>query len=104
MAKMEGKSLNKPDEVRTFDKGKLELIDIGGRTVGRATFQPGWRWSQSVKPLVNTKSCEAPHFQYHMSGTMRVRMDDEQKRILRQGMSLYSRRDMTPGLLEMNPW
>jgi hypothetical protein len=55
MAKMEGKSLNKPDEVRTFDKGKLELITIGGRTVGRATFQPGWRWSQSVKPLVNTK-------------------------------------------------
>ena len=75
MVKMEGKSLNNPDEVRTFDKGKLELINIGGRTVGRATFQPGWRWSQSVKPLVNTKSCEAPHFQYHVSGTLRVRMD-----------------------------
>jgi hypothetical protein len=76
MARMEGKSLNRPDEVRTFDKGKLELIRIGGRTVGRGTFQPGWRWSDSVKPLVNTKSCEAPHFQYHISGTLRVRMDD----------------------------
>jgi len=76
MAKMEGKSLNRPDEVRTFDKGKLEIINIGGRTVGRATFQPGWRWSSSVKPLVYTKSCEAPHFQYHISGTLRVKMDD----------------------------
>ena len=76
MVEMEGKSLNNPDEVRTFDKGRLELVNIGGRTVGRATFQPGWRWSQSVKPLVNTTSCEAPHFQYHVSGTLRVRMDD----------------------------
>jgi hypothetical protein len=85
MTKMDGKSLNKPDEVRTFDKGKLELINIGGRTVGRATFQPGWRWSQSVKPLVNTKSCEAPHFQYHVSGTIRVKMDDGAERDFKAG-------------------
>ncbi len=76
MERIEGKSLNNPDEVRIFDKGKVELIHIGGRSVGRATLQPGWRWSQSVKPLANTKSCEAPHFQYHVSGTLRVRMDD----------------------------
>jgi len=56
---MEVKSLNSPDEVRAFDKGKLELINIGGATIGRAVFEPGWRWSTSVKPLVNTKSCEA---------------------------------------------
>jgi hypothetical protein len=85
MAKMEGKSLNKPDEVRTFDKGKLELVNIGGRTVGRATFQPGWKWSQSVKPLVNTKSCEAPHFQYQLSGTIRVKMDDGTERDFKAG-------------------
>ena len=85
MAKMEGKSLNKPDEVRTFDKGKLEIINIGGRTVGRATFQPGWRWSTSVKPIVNTKSCEAPHFQYHISGTLRVKMDDGAERDFKAG-------------------
>ena len=85
MAKMEGKSLNRPDEVRTFDKGKLEIINIGGRTVGRATFQPGWRWSNSVKPLVNTKSCEAPHFQYHISGTLRVRMDDGAEKDFKAG-------------------
>jgi len=85
MAGMEGKSLNRPDEVRTFDKGKLEIINIGGRTVGRATFQPGWRWSNSVKPLVNTKSCEAPHFQYHISGTLRVKMDDGAEKDFKAG-------------------
>jgi hypothetical protein len=74
--KMEVKSLNFPDEVRAFDKGKLELINIGGATIGRAVFEPGWRWSTSVKPLVNTKSCEAPHFQYHISGTLKIVMDD----------------------------
>ncbi len=85
MAGMEGKSLNHPDEVRTFDKGKLELVKIGGRMVGRGTFQPGWRWSQSVKPLVNTESCEAPHFQYHLSGTLRVRMDDGTEKDFKAG-------------------
>jgi hypothetical protein len=65
-----------PDETRTFEKGKLELVTIGGITFGRATFQPGWRWSTSVKPLVNTKSCEAPHLQYHVSGRLHVLMDD----------------------------
>ena len=76
MKKMEAKSLDTPDEVRSFDKGKLELVKIGGATVGRGIFQPGWKWSESVKPLVKTKSCEAPHFQYHLSGTLRVKMDD----------------------------
>jgi len=76
MAQIEAKSLNTPDEVRTFDKGKLEIINIEGRIVGRATFQPGWKWSTSLKPLVNTKSCEAPHFQYHVSGTLRIKTDD----------------------------
>jgi hypothetical protein len=74
--KAELKSFNAPEEVRTFPKGKLELIKIGGVTVGRATFEPGWRWSTSVKPLAKTKSCEAPHFQYHISGRLMVLMDD----------------------------
>ena len=76
MEKAELKSFSNPDEVRTFPKGKLELIKIGGSTIGRATFEPGWRWADSVQPLVKTKSCEAPHFQYHVSGTLMVVMDD----------------------------
>lgn len=70
------KSFGKPDEIREFPKGKVELIKIGGTTIGRATFQPGWKWSTSVQPLAKTKSCEAPHFQYHVSGVLMVKMDD----------------------------
>ena len=76
MKKAETKSLNKPDEVRTFPKGEVEIINIGGATIGRGTFEPGWKWSTSVQPIAKTKSCEAPHFQYHLSGTLKIVMDD----------------------------
>jgi hypothetical protein len=74
--KAEVKSFNEPDEVRTFPYGKLELIKIGGAVVGRATFEPGWRWSTSIQPIAKTKSCEAAHFQYHLSGKLHILMDD----------------------------
>lgn len=74
--KAEHKSFGKPDEVRTFPKGRLELVKLGGATIGRAIFEPGWRWSTSVQPLAKTESCEAPHYQYHVSGVLRVKMDD----------------------------
>ena len=76
MKKIEIKSLNSPDEIRTFEKGKIELVNIGGKSIGRAIFEPGWRWSTHVKPIVKTKSCEAAHFQYHVSGTLKIVMDD----------------------------
>ena len=82
---MEFKSTNTPDETRSFEKGKLELVNIGGRTVGRAVFQPGWRWSTHVKPIVKTKSCEAPHFQYQISGVLHVRMDDGTEKEFKAG-------------------
>jgi hypothetical protein len=69
-------SFDTPAEVRTFPLGKVELVNIDGAMIGRATFEPGWRWSKDVKPIAGTASCEAPHFQYHVSGTLRVRMDD----------------------------
>ena len=65
-----------PDEVRRFEKGQVELLRIDGREVGRLTLQPGWRWSEHVKPIAGTELCEAPHFQYHVSGKLRVRMAD----------------------------
>ena len=74
--KAEMKSFLKPDKVRTFPKGKVELVKIGGAVIGRASFEPGWKWSTSLQPLVKTKSCEAPHFQYHISGTIKILMDD----------------------------
>jgi hypothetical protein len=78
-SRAELKRFNTPDEVREFPYGKLELVKIGGATIGRATFQPGWRWSTSLQPIAKTKSCEAPHFQYHVSGTIMVQMDDGTK-------------------------
>jgi len=76
MDKVEIKNFNKPDEVRKFPKGRVEIVKIGGATVGRAILNPGWRWSTSVQPIAKTKSCEAPHFQYHVAGVMAVKMDD----------------------------
>lgn len=76
MNKAISKSFGAPDDVRTFPNGRVELVNIGGATVGRATLEPGWRWSESVQPIAKTKSCQAPHFQYHIAGILRVRMDD----------------------------
>lgn len=76
MGKAERKQFVSPDEVRTFEKGKLELVKIGGGVVGRLTLEPGWRWSTHVKPVAKTEWCEAPHFQYQLSGRLRVRMSD----------------------------
>ena len=85
MAKMESKSMEKPDELRTFSKGKVELITFAGITFGRATLEPGWKWSESVKPIAKTKSCEAPHTQYHVSGRLAVKMDDGSEQIFGPG-------------------
>jgi hypothetical protein len=76
MNRTEHKHLNAPDEVRTFEKGKLELVHMEGGAIGRLTLYPGWRWSEHVKPLAGTRSCEAPHFQYHLSGRLGILMDD----------------------------
>ncbi len=74
--KAECRNFETPDEVRSFPHGRLELIRIGGATIGRAIFEPGWRWATSVQPIAKTASCEAPHFQYHVAGTLKVVMDD----------------------------
>src|SRR5579863_10554456 len=74
--KFESKSLNLPEEVRKFDKGKVELVNIAGATIGRATFEPGWKWSTCVAPIAKTNSCQAAHFGYQISGTLVTRMDD----------------------------
>jgi len=64
------------DEVREVPKGKLEIANIGSTMVGRATFQPGWRWSESVKPIAGTDSCQVPHQGYVVSGRLGIKMDD----------------------------
>lgn len=72
----EHKTFKKPDETRPFPRGKAEILNIGGGQVGRLVFQPGWRWSTDLKAMAKTASCHAPHFQYHVSGRLGIRMDD----------------------------
>jgi hypothetical protein len=72
----EHKSFGRPEEVREFPNGRAEILKVGGVELGRMVFQPGWRWSKDVKSIAKTKSCEAPHFQYHVSGRLGIKMDD----------------------------
>ena len=76
MAEMKKRNLDSPDETRTFDKGKVELANFGDFTIGRAVLEPGWSWSECVKPIAKTESCQAPHTQYVISGRIKVVMDD----------------------------
>jgi hypothetical protein len=76
MDKTEHRSFTSSDETRPFPNGRAEILQVGGAEIGRLTFRPGWRWSVDVKPIAGTDSCEAPHFQYHVSGRLAIRMDD----------------------------
>lgn len=75
-SKAEVKTFTTPDEIRVFTHGKVELVNISGGAVGRLILEPGWRWSKDVKPIAGTEWCEAPHFQYLVSGRLHVKMED----------------------------
>jgi len=73
---MQKKSFNTPDESRTPSKTKIEVVTIGGGTLMRTTFEPGWKWSQDVKPVAGTDSCQVHHVIYAISGQLKVVMND----------------------------
>ena len=70
------RSLNEPDEVREADKARIEVMSIGGIDLLRITVQPGWRWSESIKPLAGTDTCQIAHVGYCVSGSLHIQMDD----------------------------
>lgn len=76
MGKPEHQSFGKADDVRTFPSGRMELVTVGGAAIARAILEPGWRWSTSVRPTAKTRSCEAAHLLYQVSGVLKVVMDD----------------------------
>ena len=78
MASLIKMNFDKPEEVRPFGEssGKLELVNLAAGPVGRATFEPGWKWSKHVKPIAGTASCQASHMGYFLSGHMKIVMDD----------------------------
>ena len=76
MATAEHLSFVAPDEVREMPHARAEIINIGGSQIMRMTLQPGWHWTEHVKPIAGTDLCQAPHFQYSISGRIGVRMAD----------------------------
>jgi hypothetical protein len=76
MQRTEHRAFEAPDEVREFPNGRAEILQVGDAEIGRLVFEPGWRWSQDVRPIAQTASCEAPHFQYHVAGELAIAMDD----------------------------
>ena len=83
--KTEHRTFQSADETRDFPSGQARILNMEGGVVGRLELQPGWRWSKDVKPIAGTESCEAPHFQYHVSGRLAIRMDDGSEFIAEPG-------------------
>lgn len=72
MTGVEHRDFSAPDETRTPDKTTVELVNVAGGQIGRYTFQPGWRWSECIKPVVGTDSCQVEHIGYCLSGSIHV--------------------------------
>lgn len=70
------KNFDNPEEIRPVDKGKIEVVNLGDTQVMRVTFDPGWRWSECIKPIADTDSCLTTHLIHVLSGKMIVKMDD----------------------------
>ena len=86
MPGLDVKSMDAPDETRPFaDKGQAEVVTVDGETVLRGTYEPGWRWSEHVKPIAQTESCQSHHFFYTVSGRMHVEMNDGTEREIGPG-------------------
>ena len=80
---------DRPVEVRRFEKGRFELYQVGPATIGRATYEPGWRWSEHVGPTVGTETCQVEHVGLVLSGQAAVRMDDGTELVMKAGEFFY---------------
>ena len=76
MTGVQSRDFDSPDETRTPDKTKVDIVRMGGTTVGRFAFEPGWRWSECIKPVVGTESCQAHHVGTVVAGSMHVAHED----------------------------
>ena len=70
------RNLDSPDETRTFERGKVGVVTLDDFTASRLVLEPGWKWSESVKPIAGTDGCQVLHTGYHVAGRLHVRMDD----------------------------
>lgn len=82
-------SFDDPTEVRNFEKGRFEVYEVGPMTLGRATYEPGWRWSEHVGAATGEASCQVEHVGLVLSGRAAVRMDDGSERVMGEGDFFY---------------
>jgi quercetin dioxygenase-like cupin family protein len=82
-------NLDTPTETRSFDRGRFELYAVGPMTIGRATYEPGWRWSEHVGAPAGASSCMVEHVGLVLSGRAAVKMDDGEERIMEPGDFFY---------------
>jgi hypothetical protein len=85
MSSIEARDFSSPDETRSPEKTTVELVNIAGGQIGRYTFQPGWRWSECIKPIVKTDSCQVDHLGYVVSGTLHIQHEDGTEESLTPG-------------------
>jgi hypothetical protein len=87
VTKFETKSHSAPDEIRKPDKTQVEIVRLEGFTLGRYTMEPGWRWSECIKPVVKTESCQLSHVGHAVSGSLTVRLNDGTQKTIHEGES-----------------
>ena len=87
ITKLEAKSHGTPDEIRKPDKTQVEIVRLEGFTLGRYTMEPGWRWSQCIKPIVKTDSCQLSHVGHALTGSLTVRLNDGTEKTINAGES-----------------
>ena len=87
VSRLQSKSHDTPDETRTPAKSRIEVVRLEGVTIGRFNFEPGWRWSECIKPVAGTDSCQLSHVGYVISGALTVRLDDGTEQTIRAGES-----------------
>lgn len=92
------KRVDSPDEVRSFENGKVEVVNLRGFSILRMTLQPGWKWSKSIKPIAKTESCQAHHIGYVLSGRLKVVAGEGREMELKPGDATRSCPAMMLGL------
>jgi hypothetical protein len=85
MTGIETRDFSAPDEIRTPDRTKVEIVNLAGGQIGRYTFQPGWRWSECIKPVAGTDRCQVDHVGYTVSGRLHVVHEDGSESDVRAG-------------------
>jgi quercetin dioxygenase-like cupin family protein len=104
MATVQTKDLGAPDRVVSFNRGKIDFFQIGGITITRTEFQPGWHWAVDAKPVVGTETCQVHHTGIAISGRLHVRLDDGTETEISAGSAF----DIPPGhdgwVVSDDPW